>query len=51
MLTLDKSTEIFFLADEYCIHFNQHFQEYVIKLPSASPVKTRNKPSVTTLLK
>jgi len=24
MLTCDKITEVFFLADEYCIHFNQH---------------------------
>jgi hypothetical protein len=44
MLTLDKITEIFFLADEFCNHFNQHIDECVIKLSSDSNIKTRNKP-------
>src|SRR5215469_2974809 len=43
MLTLDKITEIFFLADEYCIHFNKHIDECIIKVSSDSLVKTRNK--------
>jgi len=44
MLTLDKITEIFFLADEFCNHFNQHIDECVVKLNPASAIKTRNKP-------
>lgn len=43
MLTLDKITEIFFLADEYCIHFNKHIDECVVKLSSDSQTKSRNK--------
>ena len=45
MLTRDKITEIFFLADEYCIHFNQHIDQCVVKLNSSGCGKTRNKPS------
>lgn len=41
MLTLDKITEIFFLADEYCIHFNKHIDECVIQLDRTT--RTRNK--------
>lgn len=41
MLTLDKITEIFFLADEYCIHFNKHIDECVIKLDDDTQHKTR----------
>ncbi len=41
MLTCDKITEIFFLADEYCIHFNKHINECVIQLDRTS--KSRNK--------
>ncbi len=44
MLTLDKITEIFFLADEFCNHFNQHIDECVVKLSSDTNIKTRNKP-------
>lgn len=43
MLTLDKITEIFFLADEYCIHFNKHIDECVVKLNSDCHIKTRNR--------
>ncbi|QKJ29474.1 IS982 family transposase [Mucilaginibacter mali] len=44
MLTLDKITEIFFLADEYCHYFNQHIDDCMIKLDSDTTLKTRNKP-------
>ena len=44
MLTCDKITEIFFLADEYCQHFNKHITECVTKLDPAGAVKTCNKP-------
>lgn len=43
MLTLDKITEIFFLADEYCIHFNKHIEDCVIKLDADTHHRTRNK--------
>ena len=42
MLTCDKITEIFFLADEYCIHFNKHINECVVQLNRTT--KSRNKP-------
>jgi hypothetical protein len=45
MLTCDKITEIFFLADEYCLHFNKHITECVTKLDNTGSVKTRNKSS------
>lgn len=44
MLTSDKITEIFFLADEYCNHFVKHIDECVIKLNVPDAVKRRNKP-------
>lgn len=43
MLTLDKITEIFFLVDEYCVHFNKHINECVIKLNADTHLKTRNR--------
>jgi hypothetical protein len=43
MLTCDKITEIFFLADEYCIHFNQNIDQCIIKMNSGEGIKTRNK--------
>ena len=42
MLTLDKVTEIFFLADEYCTHFNNQIDHCIIKIGTGN--KTRNKP-------
>ncbi len=45
MLTNDQITEIFFLADEYCIHFEQYIDHCVIKLPSPSGKLTRKKNS------
>jgi len=41
MLTSDKITEIFFLADEYCIHFNQQINECVVQLERTT--KSRNR--------
>lgn len=43
MLTKDQITEIFFLADEYCIYFEQYIQQCIVRLPSASDKLTRKK--------
>jgi hypothetical protein len=44
MLTIDQITEIFFLADEYCILFENHMEQN-IKLTHATCKQHRNKPS------
>lgn len=45
MLTLDQITELFFLVDEYCIHFENNIQNCLTKLPSVNQKLTRIKPS------
>jgi Transposase DDE domain len=44
MLTTDQITEIFFLADEYCILFQQHIEQ-TIKINTVAGKQLRNKPS------
>ena len=43
MLTLGKITKIFFLADQYCHHFNKRIDECIIELDTDTSLKTRNK--------
>lgn len=44
MLTNDQITEIFFLADEYCIHFEKNIDQCITKLPCYDGKAHRNKP-------
>lgn len=43
MLTIDQITEIFFVVDEYCIHFEQNIENCIIKLPDSTDKMYRNK--------
>jgi hypothetical protein len=44
MLTSDKITEIFFIVDEYCQHFDKNISSCIEKLSSSTDKFSRNKP-------
>jgi hypothetical protein len=45
MLTSCQITELFFLVDEFCIHFETNIDKCLSRLPSSIGKPTRNKPS------
>jgi hypothetical protein len=45
MLTSDQISDLFFLVDEYCIHFEKNIQSTLTKLPHPSQKFIRNKSS------